>query len=408
MITETGGGSAVYEGGCFATSVTVPPAPATCRCRRSTRTPSTSPRRRPALGGQTARLRHRLGRRTRRVGAPSLLRSAVPGRPAAGHGRRHVPVSTTGRCRIGGGLLPPDQLNGDPRTCQKRSIVLAFNAADCDGRAQTVYMYAVDDARAEGTRIVTASHSVIQTNCDPNEPRNCYDGAIVRNVEVTVYDNDQPDVLVTQLDPNIAASRTTATVVLEGWGTVDARRPATRSPSSSTATRSCSRARRPATSGSTSCSATCRPTRPRVCLTSSDALGRFSSSRRVRRPDQLPADRRHVPRHVRRRRTGSCRSRSTSTRATTSRREDPHNTTITHTVDTTLTDRRGVPRTSAAPKIRRAPRRPRARRREPGRVRARERRQDARHRVRSGDPCVDAGRRRRLPAPPQRASRPRR
>ena len=62
-------------------------------------------------------------------------------------------------------------------------------------------MYAVDDARAEGTRVVTASHSVIQTTCDPNKPKNCFDSAVVRNVEVTVYDNDQPGVLITPVDP---------------------------------------------------------------------------------------------------------------------------------------------------------------------------------------------------------------
>ena len=81
-------------------------------------------------------------------------------------------------------------------------------------------MWAVNDARAEGTRIVTASHSVIQRNCDPTKPLTCYDGAIVRNVEVTVYDNDQPDILVTQLDPTDPThTRTdTGSLALEGWG----------------------------------------------------------------------------------------------------------------------------------------------------------------------------------------------
>ena len=118
-------------------------------------------------------------------------------------------------------------LNGaDDLASRKRSIVLVFDARRTGTSDQTVFMYAVDDARAEGTRVVTASHSVIQPSCDPNDPKNCFDGAIVRNVEVTVYDNDQPDVLVTPLDPTTRpSSRTTNSVVLEGWGTTTARPP---------------------------------------------------------------------------------------------------------------------------------------------------------------------------------------
>ena len=78
-------------------------------------------------------------------------------------------------------------------------------------------MWAVDDTRAEGTRIVTASHSVIQPTCKQDDLKNCYDHAVVRNVEVTVYDNDQPDVLITQLDPNTGKPDNN-TIALEGWG----------------------------------------------------------------------------------------------------------------------------------------------------------------------------------------------
>ena len=95
------------------------------------------------------------------------------------------------------------QLNGVSKDVEKRSIVLAFNGLTY-ANPQNVYMYAVDDGRAEGTRVVTASHSVIQPTCDPSKPKNCFDGAVVRNVEVTVYDNDQPGVLITQIDPDTA------------------------------------------------------------------------------------------------------------------------------------------------------------------------------------------------------------
>ena len=86
--------------------------------------------------------------------------------------------------------------------------------------AQNVFLWAVNDDRAEGTRVVTTSHSVLQPSCDPTDLKDCYDGAIVRNVEATIYDNDQPDVIVTQLDPNTNMPDNNSTV-LEGWGSND-------------------------------------------------------------------------------------------------------------------------------------------------------------------------------------------
>ena len=111
-------------------------------------------------------------------------------------------------------------LNGDSEQVSKRSIVLVFDGNNWQS-AQTVYVYAVDDTRAEGTRIVTVSHSVIQPLCDASDAKHCFDGAIVRNVEATIYDNDQPGVLLVQLDPN-TGNPDNNTVALEGWGSTTA------------------------------------------------------------------------------------------------------------------------------------------------------------------------------------------
>ncbi|HEY3484536.1 MAG TPA: hypothetical protein VGK49_04085, partial [Ilumatobacteraceae bacterium] len=108
-------------------------------------------------------------------------------------------------------------LNGDPMYVSKRSIVLVFDGTNWN-TPQEVYLWAVDDARAEGTRIVTASHSVIQRQCVESDPDHCFDDAVVRNVEVTVYDNDQPGLFITQLDPD-TLDPDISTVALEGWGT---------------------------------------------------------------------------------------------------------------------------------------------------------------------------------------------
>jgi Ca2+-binding RTX toxin-like protein len=108
-------------------------------------------------------------------------------------------------------------LNGFLVDVSKRSLVLVFDALNW-ATPQTVFTFAVDDTRAEGNRIITASHTVIQPSCSPADPTHCYDGAIVRNVEATVYDNDQPDIIVVQLDPN-TLHLDNNTVVLEGFGT---------------------------------------------------------------------------------------------------------------------------------------------------------------------------------------------
>src|SRR5204862_105553 len=78
-----------------------------------------------------------------------------------------------------------------------RPVVLVFSpdehAPNAWNKRQTVDVGAVNDGRPEGDRVVVASHSVL--SADP-----FYDGALVRNVEVTVRDNDLPAIVVTQVD----------------------------------------------------------------------------------------------------------------------------------------------------------------------------------------------------------------
>ena len=66
-----------------------------------------------------------------------------------------------------------------------RYLTLTFN----DTTAQTVYVKAVDDPLAEGERVYAISHS--SQSADEN-----YNHVPVKNVLVTVYDNDQQDVIV--------------------------------------------------------------------------------------------------------------------------------------------------------------------------------------------------------------------
>jgi hypothetical protein len=84
-------------------------------------------------------------------------------------------------------------LNGVPTSIPSRALVLAFNSLNYNTE-QLVHVQGVNDTLPLGTRTITISHSVLSD--DPS-----FDHAIVRNVEVTVHDNNLPQVVVTQLDP---------------------------------------------------------------------------------------------------------------------------------------------------------------------------------------------------------------
>ncbi|MGY3658239.1 hypothetical protein [Bradyrhizobium sp. USDA 376] len=86
-------------------------------------------------------------------------------------------------------------LNGTLIHVPARSIVLVFDDTNWDkAHEHLVHLMAVDDNRPEGVRTVVTSHSVLSDDASFNH-------AIVRNVEVTIHDNDQPGILITQLDP---------------------------------------------------------------------------------------------------------------------------------------------------------------------------------------------------------------
>ena len=63
---------------------------------------------------------------------------------------------------------------------------------------QWVYVYAVDDGRSEGDVVVVVQHSTI--SADPN-----FNAVDVRNVEVSLRDNDTPGVYVTQVVPSTSS-----------------------------------------------------------------------------------------------------------------------------------------------------------------------------------------------------------
>ena len=107
--------------------------------------------------------------------------------------------------------------DGDLEQVGSLALVLTFNSGNWD-QAQQVYVYAPDDTRAEGDRIVTIQHSV-KSNVD------AFDAVDVRNVEVQLLDNDTPGVLINEIEPGsfdpvsgdfIADDRS---IVLEGAST---------------------------------------------------------------------------------------------------------------------------------------------------------------------------------------------
>ena len=98
-------------------------------------------------------------------------------------------------------------VGGAPAVVRNRAVTLVFTPGNYDA-AQTVHVYAFDDLRPEGDRVMTLAHSVISGDAD-------FDGFDVRNVEVTILDNDTPGVRITEVEPgtSVADGRS---VVLEG------------------------------------------------------------------------------------------------------------------------------------------------------------------------------------------------
>ena len=104
-------------------------------------------------------------------------------------------------------------VNGAAVDVPQRALVLVFNATNWDDE-QTVYVFAYDDLLAEGDRVVTVGHSTLAT--DPADEAT-FDHAAVRNVELTIRDDDTPDVVVVQVSPSTATEDARSTVI-EGAG----------------------------------------------------------------------------------------------------------------------------------------------------------------------------------------------
>jgi hypothetical protein len=91
-------------------------------------------------------------------------------------------------------------INGQTVTIPQRAMVLVFDHDHWNKQGQAgageqfVNVRAVNDAAPDADRVVIVSHTVLSD--DPS-----FDHAIVQNVEVTIHDNTQPAILLTQLDP---------------------------------------------------------------------------------------------------------------------------------------------------------------------------------------------------------------
>jgi hypothetical protein len=97
-------------------------------------------------------------------------------------------------------------VNGNPAVIVPvRALVLTFTPGNWS-TPQSVYTFAVNDARPEGDRVVVSAQSVISRDAT-------FDHAVARNVEVTVGDNDQADIVATPVDAAGVADNTT--IVLE-------------------------------------------------------------------------------------------------------------------------------------------------------------------------------------------------
>ncbi|MBL8484264.1 MAG: hypothetical protein JNJ60_18855, partial [Rhodocyclaceae bacterium] len=100
-------------------------------------------------------------------------------------------------------------INGVATPVSNRAITLKFDSSNWD-QAQSVYVFAPDDQRAEGERVTVIQHSVISNVA-------AYDAIDVRNVEVTVHDNDTPGMFVKEVDA--AGNEDGRTLVVEGSST---------------------------------------------------------------------------------------------------------------------------------------------------------------------------------------------
>ncbi|MCB1998993.1 MAG: LEPR-XLL domain-containing protein, partial [Rhodoferax sp.] len=110
--------------------------------------------------------------------------------------------------------------NGDPVTERNRAVVLVFDSTNWNV-AQTVHVAAANDGQEEGKRVVAVSHAVqvavidaaAASAADRQATIASYHGVKVRNVLVTVIDNDAAGIVLTE---NRTDAYDNGTLVLEG------------------------------------------------------------------------------------------------------------------------------------------------------------------------------------------------
>ena len=86
-------------------------------------------------------------------------------------------------------------LDGSSTSLPNRSLVLHFTPQNY-ATPQTVWVAAADDTASQGDIVIAISNSAVSadTRYSINDP--------IRNVEVTIHDNIAPGVAITQLDPS--------------------------------------------------------------------------------------------------------------------------------------------------------------------------------------------------------------
>ncbi|HLL19927.1 MAG TPA: hypothetical protein VK439_14190, partial [Rubrivivax sp.] len=149
----------------------------------------------------------------------SAARSAQEEQDAAGRGDS-VLVSTDAAS-----FVRNLQQDGQPLAERNRAVVLVFDASNWN-QAQTVHVAAANDGLPEGKRTVAVSHSVqAAVNVIASDAAGLaaqaatlvqYDHIAVRNVLVTVIDNDSAGILISELRRDAYDNGTT---VLEGSAT---------------------------------------------------------------------------------------------------------------------------------------------------------------------------------------------
>ena len=164
------------------------------------------------------------GGRTRVTEAGSLVDSYDVRLLASPTGPVYLTVSggtaSTRDQALGGDSVELSLNPADP-TSWTKALVLVFDDGNWNTPI-TVYVRAAADTAAEGVRVVMVSHSAISSDAR-------FGGIILRDVAVSVIDDDRGEVLVTEIDPS-TTNEDYSTTVLEGGFTDTIQLALTRAP----------------------------------------------------------------------------------------------------------------------------------------------------------------------------------